>query len=145
MRPEAESLREDNHPNEDQMHEAFRSETMKKVQAARDEAARKKRMTLGAFAQIQFAMYAAHSADFNSHTIRRLEEEVREFLTVLEDLKNTEDHFMVALAGEKDDLAKAAPAPGELTGEEPKPAWEDLEKAAEAPERPETPSPADNG
>jgi len=112
------------------MHEAFRSDIAKKVQAARDEADQKKRMTLGAFAQIQFAMYAAHNADFNSHTMRILQKEVEEFLGILRELTSTEDHFVMAMAGASEPLPLANAGPAELTGQgEPKPAWEDLKGA----------------
>jgi hypothetical protein len=112
------------------MHEAFRSDEMKKVQAARDVASQKKRMTLGAFAQIQFAMYDAHHADFNSHTMRRLEDEVKGFLEILGDLKNTEDHLMVALSGSSEPLPIGSPAE-EIQGAAPKAAWDDLKEANE--------------
>ena len=74
------------------------SEIAQRVQAARKEADHKKRMALGAFAQIQFAMYEANHVDFNSHTIRKLEEEVKNFLGILDDLKNTEDHTLVTMS-----------------------------------------------
>lgn len=113
------------------MHEAFRSEAAKKVQEAHERAARKKREMLGAFAQIQFAMYDAHHAEFNSHTVRKLEDELRGFLGVLEDLKKTEDHLMVTMADSVNVRTDGTAGPAELTGQgEPKAGWDDLKEAA---------------
>jgi len=80
------------------MDDKFESEIAQRVKAARKEADHKKRMALGAFAQIQFAMYEANHVDFNSHTIRKLEEEVKNFLGILDDLKSTEDHALVTMS-----------------------------------------------
>lgn len=71
---------------------------MTKADAARKAAAQKQREMLGSFAQVQFAMYAAHQAEFNPHTMRKLEIEVERFRDVLAELRDTEDHLVTAMS-----------------------------------------------
>lgn len=80
------------------MHEAFQTDTMISTKEARAEAAKKQREMLGAFTEVQFAMYAAHQAEFNSHTMRKLEDLVNKFSKVLSELRETEDHLVNAMS-----------------------------------------------
>ena len=80
------------------MHDAFKTEPMKNAEEARKVASQKQREMLGAFTEVQFAMYAAHQNDFNPYHMRKLERVAETFSEALAELRDAEDHVAVAIS-----------------------------------------------
>lgn len=98
------------------------------VQRARERAAKARLEMFAAFAQLQLDVQATHAKNWDSLSVRALEDKIDAFKECCQNYRSAEDGIIIAMSTDAGRVDSAVPSPADL-GKTPPPdgaAWEDV-------------------
>jgi hypothetical protein len=100
-------------------------DTTKIVQAAREQAKKARLEMFAAFAQLQLDVQSTHQQNWDSVSVRKLEDKIDDFKTACHAYRSAEDGIIKAMSIGSDRMDSSVPSPAELTNKNAD-AWNDL-------------------